>query len=403
MIPLIASTIGVCILEFKLKLPWYIKILLPFTYYLFYQYTIVARSYCLIFPALCYLAMLYPKRREKPIAYGLGLLFLAGISLHMSLLSGFLFLLYLGEYVTSRWKDEKSLKSLFKEKKVCVMLFILAIFYCLIIVTLIPKEGIPTFFTNNKVTKLEKAIQVVGESLVSSSESNQILNLFSTIWMISITGILLIRARKDRKIIIVFFPVFLFLTFFYCNQWHIGILTELLFFIWYILYQDKDPEKVQKFEKRFLQLSMVAIFVIQVIWNCQSLIGDIKNIYSQGQNMAIYLQEKVEENKVIYGVDYSVTAILPYFETNIFANYPDPEKSFYHWGSNSGRKEKDSEIYAADADIYVFSEVYYSNRKEIIGKLEEKGYQIKRLSSTTYFKNKPYEFSGYIFLEKKEN
>lgn len=117
MIPLIASTIGVCILEFKLKLPWYIKILLPFTYYLFYQYTIVARSYCLIFPALCYLAMLYPKRREKPIAYGLGLLFLAGISLHMSLLSGFLFLLYLGEYVTSRWKDEKSLKSLFKEKR----------------------------------------------------------------------------------------------------------------------------------------------------------------------------------------------------------------------------------------------------------------------------------------------
>ena len=132
--------------------------------------------------------MLYPKRREKPIAYGLGLLFLAGISLHTSLLSGFLFLLYLGEYVISRWKDEKSFKSFFKEKKVCVMLFILAIFYCLIIVTLIPKEGMPTFLMNEKVTKLEKVIQVVGESMVSSSEGNRILNLFSTIWMIGITG-----------------------------------------------------------------------------------------------------------------------------------------------------------------------------------------------------------------------
>ena len=52
-LPIIFSTIGVIIFEFKVKVPWYIKILFPFTYFLGYQYTIVARSSCLIFPIFC--------------------------------------------------------------------------------------------------------------------------------------------------------------------------------------------------------------------------------------------------------------------------------------------------------------------------------------------------------------
>lgn len=70
-IPIIFSAIGVAILEYKTNLPLYIKIILPFTYYIFYQYSIVARSYCLIFPTLMYIAILYKKKLEKPFLFGL--------------------------------------------------------------------------------------------------------------------------------------------------------------------------------------------------------------------------------------------------------------------------------------------------------------------------------------------
>ena len=49
-LPIIFSTIGLILFEYKIKVPWYIKIIFPFTYFLFYQYTIVVRSYCLVFP-----------------------------------------------------------------------------------------------------------------------------------------------------------------------------------------------------------------------------------------------------------------------------------------------------------------------------------------------------------------
>lgn len=70
-IPIIFTAIGVAILEFKTKLPLYLKLVLPFTYYIFYQYSIVARSYCLVFPILMYLATIYNEKTKKPIRFGM--------------------------------------------------------------------------------------------------------------------------------------------------------------------------------------------------------------------------------------------------------------------------------------------------------------------------------------------
>ena len=61
-LPIIFNTIGLILFEYKIKCPWYIKILFPFTYFIFYQYTIVVRSYCLIFPLLMLIVLLYKDR-----------------------------------------------------------------------------------------------------------------------------------------------------------------------------------------------------------------------------------------------------------------------------------------------------------------------------------------------------
>ena len=68
-IPIIMSAIGIYLLEFKVKVPRYIKLLYPFAYFILYQYTIVDRSYCLVFPALIWLVSIYDKRDVKTISY----------------------------------------------------------------------------------------------------------------------------------------------------------------------------------------------------------------------------------------------------------------------------------------------------------------------------------------------
>lgn len=397
-IPTVFSIIGLIILEFKLKLPWYLKLFLPFTYYILYQYTVVARSYNLLFPVLCYLAMYYPKRKEKPIFYGVGLCFLAGISAHGSLISGTLFLLFVGEIVSDVWKKEKSLKSLFQNKKMLFTILLTTSVYLFILLTIVPNIEIVGHTTVNPYHWTKRIVHIMGQATISTREESFLLCFLGMLGAIAITTVLGVCNKKDRKITLVLFPILGFLVFYYCNKWHIGIFTEVLFFVWYILGLEFE-NKASVIEKIFICGSILMILLIQIFWSIRTLSFDQKEMYAQGENAAKYLQEFREKGAKIYAVDYSVTAILPYFEENIFDNHPERQKSFFHWGGDrSGRRDSEEELKQAKADVYVYSKYYYYCRLESIGFLKNKGYQEIEIPSFTYVKNSPYEHSGYIFL-----
>lgn len=84
------------LLIFKSPFPRYLKLTLPFTVFLVYQYAVVARNYALA-PILLYLVALCWKRSPLILALLLGLL--ANVSLHASVMSGGLAIVYLVEQV----------------------------------------------------------------------------------------------------------------------------------------------------------------------------------------------------------------------------------------------------------------------------------------------------------------
>ena len=75
-IPLIFSAIGV-ILLFLTDAPLLAKIMLPFSFFVVYQNSVVARQYSLVFPAMMLIVILYKKRFEVPVRYHLALFLLA--------------------------------------------------------------------------------------------------------------------------------------------------------------------------------------------------------------------------------------------------------------------------------------------------------------------------------------
>ena len=70
-IPIIFSSLGVAIFLFKSKFPWYLKILFPFTFFIFYQYTVVTRGYCLLLPLISILACIWDQRYKKTFTFTL--------------------------------------------------------------------------------------------------------------------------------------------------------------------------------------------------------------------------------------------------------------------------------------------------------------------------------------------
>ena len=89
-ISLIFSYIGVILILFKSPFYRIIKILLPFTYFLFYDATIISRPYCLVMLSFSLLAMCYYSKNEKPFKYGLALILLATTQAFSFIISSFL-------------------------------------------------------------------------------------------------------------------------------------------------------------------------------------------------------------------------------------------------------------------------------------------------------------------------
>jgi hypothetical protein len=78
-------------------LPRIFRWLIPFTFFVQYQYAVIARPYAL-FPLLLFaLCVVYTLKRPRPILFALVAGLMANISLHAAMLAGFFALLYLRE------------------------------------------------------------------------------------------------------------------------------------------------------------------------------------------------------------------------------------------------------------------------------------------------------------------
>ena len=68
-IPMLFSTVGIVILLFYIDIPDVYKVLISFSYFIFYWNLVVARSYCLVFPLMMLLVLFYKDKKKKPLRF----------------------------------------------------------------------------------------------------------------------------------------------------------------------------------------------------------------------------------------------------------------------------------------------------------------------------------------------
>lgn len=379
LLPILFSVLGLAIFELKVKAPLYIKLLFPFTYFIFYQYSIVARSYCLVFPVLMLLALVYEKRFEKPFLFSFILFLLMNISLHTLVISGSLYLLFLIDIFKNK---------LNKNQKIRVA--IILIFLELLFTALIAMPNSDCAFVQNHT---KNTWHVISESTVGSE--------LNTIFEVIISIVILITIflgsknifKEVIRFLIVFLPVSLIYNFVAYQGWHIGIITLLLFT--YFIVSNKINED------RYIKIFLVVLCLVQISWSITSFYYDINNEYCSALEVSKFLKENKYENKVIYGLGYGVTAIQPYFEKNIFLN-ENSDKSFYFWKYGNGYLSLE-QLASSKADIYVVAKFYEKSYKSVTQQIEKDNYKKYEFESASYIKNHIYENLGYTLYIKEEN
>lgn len=330
----------------KSPLAWYWRFFLPFTYFFFYQYGVINRTYSLLMFAMMLAAYYYPSRRKRPLSLALALVLLSGSQAYGMMIACGIALAWFLDVCCSLKQDGNrlSLVNLWqaRECKALLFLFIMAIlwtlsmipfantafanletakrgnfwqnmFYCVFVMPAqlfcetdvkdSMYDGSFTFFLVNLHKYLEMAQSYGAYAYVIVTE-NILKYLYAPVLQLSL-GYVSYHLGLGLLFLLPEICFFVLASLVYINPHHVGILACFyVFMLWQIYVQpSKQQEELsgwlrKKFttlgEYRLVQLLIYGIFVgmlaINLGWSYKDARVDIKVPYDTGRNIASFIK-----------------------------------------------------------------------------------------------------------------
>ena len=314
-ISLIFSALGV-ILLFISDTPLYAKILLPFSYYVLYQDTVIARQYSMIFPAMMLMLIFFKEREKKPLGYFLGIIFLASTSSYgVILASSFLLwdLISIIKTIKTRRLD-----------RFCSFFLATGAIMALIVLVCLP----PADCNYPKINELSFADSLTCAFLF------KIDSLYLQIAFIAVllTAFIYCFRKNIVQVLIYTVPLLLYMIFFYHRPWHMPYLFFLIVIL-LVIFRNKDKEtgsQKAKIANFSLKAFIITLLSFQVITGIYSIFLDYRYNYYPSKEIAKFIKPYIDAGAKADTVGYSTYSVQPYFDKNIYANNPT-NKSYYIW------------------------------------------------------------------------
>ena len=319
-ISIIISTISAGIVLFCAPFPRIVCRLLPFTYFFFYQYGVIARPYGMMFLALILAACAYPTRNEKPWIYVLCLTFLCLTSAYGIVYAGGICIVWLLEIWQKR-PFGSFVKEFVHDTRFYALCFLLLLAVCLILEILPGKDTYTgaKYYANGmlfKVLFLLVALPVealFGQCLTSYSsignvDYNTAAFVIELILGVLLWGVLCYYGRKRQKLLLLVVPVCLFAgfsTIVYIYIHHIGLLFFYLVFWYWVCEQDQSfelndtssgkksilSEKDRRMLKKIGKAFPCFCCLIAVWWNVSASILEIRENYGYARGAVEFLRD----------------------------------------------------------------------------------------------------------------
>lgn len=345
---------GMGLFLFKAPFKRIVKFLIPFTYFMFYQYGIISRCYCLVIIAFMLVSITYQNRNIKPFHYVASLMMLCASSAFGIVFSGGLAIVWLLELYPFTFKDILQKRQF----KALALLLIWALFLMYII---LPRpDTFATNIDNIENTFFERLLFLVFvvpmKALIPLNDFVVLKQYYITpntlitdiLLSLPITITIYICLSGFKKLRLFSVPYLLFALFssaVYFSSWHQGfVFLFLIFVFWQIATENQPfiwakylPENVKNFFIKFVYTCLFVSLIASICYSFDRSKYDISNIYSDSKANVNFIKEHKLENKVIFAqwlvydlsgklmknnptlISYS--NILPYFDRNIINNH----------------------------------------------------------------------------------
>ncbi len=320
---------GAFLVLYRSPFPLWLKAGLVFSYFFAYQYAVVARSYALDALILPLLALLFDRRTERPLAYGLLLGLLAETNAHSFMLAA---------VIATEWAWTSRQRLLSGERLPFAAVALYALLALGAVLQAWPPKDINFLIPKPGENPVMRAPIILSEAFVDRADLWS-LEGPSLPWRIGgwvLTTMILIpaawlwvRARRAALAGGLFAALLGFSIVKYGNAWHAGIVFMAFVFCLWIAWpsvRDLGPRM-----RAWLMGALVFLLVAQV-WDAAAAgVRDRLSLYSPAGVLAAALRRDPPAR--IAAAGFKAFALQPYFDRNIFADYEGgaPKPAYYLW------------------------------------------------------------------------
>jgi hypothetical protein len=336
---------GAAFVLFAIPFPRFIRWPFVFSFFLVYQYAVIARSYVL-FPFAVLLAACTFRHKDKPLRFAASLLPLACLTAHGTVVAGALSVVYFSKFVR-QWQD---LPPLFKRKILYVACMLCGLFLTLFLV-LLPAADVEA--THDGSLTLA--------TIVSRSQRAIKGALFDNLLLSNAAFLVFAYWCYQRKVLSSFLlPICGVIGLYvYVDGWAHQLGTIFLAMVAGLCIAWPSPSELSTEVRKELWgykitvITLVSVLCYQIFAAIVVIRRDVSLPYSGAEDAAHFLQPAVATGRTIYGYQYGMVAISANFEQKVFANH---ETSYYHHSTSTISSEMIAEeLVKGKPDYVVFT------------------------------------------------
>ena len=380
-----------CLLIWRAPFPLAIRVVLPFTYYLAYQYAVIARSYDLLALLLFCCAAIYPKVSEKPLLFTLLLCLMAAVSVHGMLLAlaiGFAVLVTpLGRQTGDKQRSPVPRWGPY-----------MACFAAIAVLLAICARPAPdgTFITGFDLS-LDHMIETSGRAFAEAFTGEWI----SSLAIVALSVPLLWRGGGWLFFVLSGISLCAVASLVYSQVWHHGILfLAWLFAVW--ISANQEAAKHDRLSYKLALVSLAMVTIVQCYWTVRSVGYDWGHAYSGSQAAAQSLGALKLEGKKLDAIGFACIAIEPYFPHNIFANVNDGRReAYWDWSSRNHVNQDSRHVVELRPDYVIVGYKNESERGVWTDLVRKGGYRaIRHFEGNTFWRTRVFEPESYDLFER---
>lgn len=372
------SLLAVYLLLRYAPLPLFVRLALPFTYFLCYQYAVIARSYALIAPLLFGIAALYPRARERPVLMTVLLALLAGVSAHGFLISACIWIVIFVPVLARGGASRKKI-------------LLAGVGYVLILVFFLisawPAQD-AAFADHRGLANLRLLPQIAKAGLAAAFIGYWIPSLV----VIALSTPFLWRGGGWLIFLLSTASLCLFGAVVYAQLWHFGVVFLVwIFGMWISAYRTRLTAAALA--------ALITAIVFQCYWTGAAVLYDWKHQYSGSSAAAQYLRQTGIASQGVYAGGYPSVAIQPYFRSNIYSDFR--EGGYWDW---SQRNTADDPAALLESRHREFALVGYKNaveKRHWGDLLPLLGYRrVREFDGATFWEMRAFEFESYDLYQE---